>query len=460
MAFARRGIGDNDSGINSGSLSRELFSVVRWVAIPCVAVFFAAWSVAALASLHSAAVRASAGSFVQASRPMQSQLRETPRRKQTAKAMLVAPIEKSTRLVALSTTRRKPNAAPAARPPADPFGKVIADAKLSRQKLHAAFARAGMAIEETSTPEPVEVALAMPSAERFHRNAAEMAPAGGKIAAPVAAAAPNPLDPATLGRIGLNAELAYATAAASPDNPVQLAMASLALDPYGMDVGEPETGEGDMPDAVDLPPAKPETRTASGSLSKPAQAAGEPATPDRKPAKADDRQEQQEELAYARPDRPLVDAFKGLFDKPKAGDRVAIYDISAAVVHMPDGTKLEAHSGIGKMADNPRYAHVKMKGPTPPNTYKLTMREKLFHGVQAIRMTPIGDQSMHGRDGMLAHSYLLRGGREESHGCVAFANYPKFLKAFKQGRITHMVVVPSMSRMPKVQTVSSRSRGT
>ena len=87
-------------------------------------------------------------------------------------------------------------------------------------------------------------------------------------------------------------------------------MASLALDPYGMDVGEPETGEGDMPDAVDLPPAKPETRTGSGSRSKPAQAADEPATPDRKPAKADDRQEQQEELAYARPDRPLVDAFK------------------------------------------------------------------------------------------------------------------------------------------------------
>ena len=107
----------------------------------------------------------------------------------------------------------------------------------------------------------------------------------------------------------------------------------------------------------------------------------------------------------------------------------------------------------------PRFVHVKMKGPTPPNVYKLTMREKLFHGVEAIRMTPIGDQTMHGRDGMLAHSYLLRGRREQSHGCVAFANYPKFLKAFKQGKVTHMIVVPSMSKLPKVQMVSNRGRG-
>ena len=101
---------------------------------------------------------------------------------------------------------------------------------------------------------------------------------------------------------------------------------------------------------------------------------------------------------------------------------------------MPDGTKLEAHSGIGKMADNPRYVHVKMNGPTPPNTYKLSMREKRFHGVEAIRMTPIGDQTMHGRDGMLAHSYLLRGGREESHGCVAFANYHALPEGLQAGQ--------------------------
>ena len=47
---------------------------------------------------------------------------------------------------------------------------------------------------------------------------------------------------------------------------------------------------------------------------------------------------------------------------------------------------------------------------------------------------------MHGRDGILAHSYLLRGGRAESHGCVAFKDYPRFLKAFKQGKVKQLVV--------------------
>ena len=114
--------------------------------------------------------------------------------------------------------------------------------------------------------------------------------------------------------------------------------------------------------------------------------------------------------------------------------------ISRRVVHMPDGTRLEAHSGIGKMADNPRFVHVKMNGPTPPNTYKLSMREKRFYGVEAIRMTPVGGGKMHGRDGILAHSYLLRGGRAELHGCVAFKDYPRFLKAFKQGKVKQLVV--------------------
>jgi hypothetical protein len=95
--------------------------------------------------------------------------------------------------------------------------------------------------------------------------------------------------------------------------------------------------------------------------------------------------------------------------RPRAGNKVAVYDISAAKVYMPDGSVLEAHSGIGKMADNPRYVHVKMNGPTPPQTYDLKMRESRFHGVEAVRMTPVGNQTMHGRDGMLTHSYLLRG---------------------------------------------------
>ena len=218
-----------------------------------------------------------------------------------------------------------------------------------------------------------------------------------------------------------------------------------------MDGDESGDGEEGMTETALLPPEKPE---AASPARKPKAADAEPETG--KPArsakpKPEAKPEPQQALAYARPDKPAVGAFKNLFNTPKAGKGVAIYDISASVVHMPDGTRLEAHSGIGKMADNPRFVHVKMNGPTPPNTYKLSMREKRFHGVEAVRMTPIGGQTMHGRDGILAHSYLLRGGRAESHGCVAFKDYPRFLKAFKQGKVTHIIVVPSMSRMPKVR---------
>ncbi len=160
------------------------------------------------------------------------------------------------------------------------------------------------------------------------------------------------------------------------------------------------------------------------------------------------------QLAYAKPNNPADDnsgggignSLKNLFNRPKVGNGVAVYDISAAKVYMPDGSVLEAHSGIGEMADNPKYVHVKMKGPTPPHTYNLKMREKRFHGVEAIRMLPVDGRNKHGRDGFLTHSYLLRGGRAESHGCVAFKDYGKFLNAFKQGKIRQLVVVPGGGR--------------
>jgi len=68
------------------------------------------------------------------------------------------------------------------------------------------------------------------------------------------------------------------------------------------------------------------------------------------------------------------------------------------------------------------------------------MRESLFHGVAAIRLTPVAGSSMFGRDGMLAHTYML-GPRGDSNGCVSFKDYRKFLNAFKRGEITRLVVV-------------------
>jgi len=73
----------------------------------------------------------------------------------------------------------------------------------------------------------------------------------------------------------------------------------------------------------------------------------------------------------------------------------------------------------------------------------LKPREQLFHGVQALRMTPVGDQGTLGRSGLLAHSYML-GPNGDSNGCVSIRDYEKFLAAFTRGEIKRLVVVPRL----------------
>jgi hypothetical protein len=162
------------------------------------------------------------------------------------------------------------------------------------------------------------------------------------------------------------------------------------------------------------------------------------------------------QLAMPLPLRRPADAPRRTDDgAPDPASRTAVYDITAKTVYMPNGVKLAAHSGLGQYFDNPRYTKVKNEGPTPPNVYRLAMREKPFHGVRAIRLNPVFEDKMHGRDGMLAHSYLL-GPTGESNGCVSFEDYPKFLQAFLRGEVDRMVVVPDL----KFETLRmARARG-
>ena len=121
----------------------------------------------------------------------------------------------------------------------------------------------------------------------------------------------------------------------------------------------------------------------------------------------------------------------------------AVYDIEAHTVYLPNGRRLEAHSGLGHMMDDPDFIRAKMRGPTPPNVYALTLRQQLFHGVRAIRLTPVDERKMYGRDGMLAHTYML-GPNGQSNGCVSFRNYNTFLQAYLDGQVDRMVVVPRL----------------
>ncbi len=144
---------------------------------------------------------------------------------------------------------------------------------------------------------------------------------------------------------------------------------------------------------------------------------------------------------------------------PSGSDsRTAVYDIAAHTVYLPNGAKLEAHSGLGHRRDNPRYASKKNRGPTPPNVYDLTLREHLFHGVRAIRLNPVDDDKMFGRDGMLAHTYML-GPTGQSYGCVSFKNYKAFLQAYLKGEIDRMVVVPHLDGKPSQVARAARGHG-
>ena len=81
------------------------------------------------------------------------------------------------------------------------------------------------------------------------------------------------------------------------------------------------------------------------------------------------------------------------------------------------------------------------------------LREQRFHGVRAIRLIPVGDGNMFGRDGMLAHSYML-GPNGQSNGCVSFSDYPAFLNAFLSGEIERLVVVEHLATTPASKTAS------
>ena len=154
-------------------------------------------------------------------------------------------------------------------------------------------------------------------------------------------------------------------------------------------------------------------------------------------------------LSYASADASVTSSIGHEQNPALAGqapyDRdTAVYDISAHTVYLPDGSKLEAHSGLGSNLDDPRSAKVRMRGVTPPHMYELKPREALFHGVPALRLKPVGgEEAIFGRSGLLAHTYML-GPNGDSNGCVSFKNYEAFLRAYRNGEVKRLAVVATV----------------
>ncbi|WP_354033329.1 DUF2778 domain-containing protein [Bradyrhizobium sp. S3.2.6] len=152
-------------------------------------------------------------------------------------------------------------------------------------------------------------------------------------------------------------------------------------------------------------------------------------------------------LAYASADASVTASIAPKEQNPMLGgsppyDRsTAVYDITAKTVYLPDGTRLEAHSGLGSNLDDPRSSRVRMRGVTPPHIYELKPREALFHGVPALRLTPVGgENAIYGRDGLLAHTFML-GPNGDSNGCVSFKDYYAFLDAYRNKGIRRLAVL-------------------
>ncbi len=193
--------------------------------------------------------------------------------------------------------------------------------------------------------------------------------------------------------------------------------------------------------AVPLPPRAPVARLASIKRQ-----AVEPETPSQETL----------ELASLPPpaETPAPNTFnffRKLFADPDqaaqamlaSNPKTAIYDITRRVVYLPNGDKLEAHSGFGEFMDDPTTVDRKNLGVTPPNVYTVTVREKPFHGVRALRMTPVNKTLMYGRNGILAHSFLL-GEAGASNGCLSIKEYEKFLQAYDNGAFRKIIVLRSV----------------
>jgi hypothetical protein len=135
---------------------------------------------------------------------------------------------------------------------------------------------------------------------------------------------------------------------------------------------------------------------------------------------------------------PRDDAAKRML---ASNPQTAVYEIASRKLYLPGGQTLEAHSGFGEWMDKPTSVAKRSIGATPPNVYKVSLRPALFHGVKALRLTPEDQSKMFGRSGFLAHPFML-GENGQSNGCVSIKDYDAFLRAYQDGQVTRLIVVP------------------
>jgi hypothetical protein len=308
-----------------------------------------------------------------------------------------------------------------------------------------ALREAGEAIRETFALLPDRLQVAAPiSREMFNERFAAAATQG--VESNAASAAPATKVAEATPKPTIVAKVAEAL---KPLNPAKVAekvadkVADVAKGKRGTDAPV-QLASADPAQIVPAPEAKPKSfadraKAAVMSITGPRQSMVEKLWGKREPSGG--------LLAYASADASVTSAIAPKEQNPMLGGSApyerdtAVYDITAKTVYLPDGTKLEAHSGLGSNLDDPRSSRVRMRGVTPPHIYNLKPREALFHGVPALRLTPIGgENAIYGRDGLLAHTFML-GPNGDSNGCVSFKDYYAFLDAYRNKGIRKLAVL-------------------
>jgi len=307
--------------------------------------------------------------------------------------------------------------------PAPPGEPVVAAARSPAPVVQKPAATRSLAVAPTANPYGALIAFAPPA-----ESPPPLRGADPSVFGPLVALSPQEA-PLSAARVDAGAAVTPpAPAAVPPPAPLP-----------------PRRQVAELDDTVPLPPARPNE---FASLAPP------PAAADR--ALGPGRSLEQPTLAYAAPETsavtPAAPAKTSIFSlfNPQptrpAGydDHTAVYDISAKALYLPDGTKIEAHSGLGSYMDDPSHVDERLKGATPPDLYDLQLREAPFHGVTAIRLLPVGGESaIYGRAGLLAHPFMM-GDNGDSNGCVSIKDYEAFLKAFQDGKVTRLAVVAKL----------------
>jgi hypothetical protein len=74
-------------------------------------------------------------------------------------------------------------------------------------------------------------------------------------------------------------------------------------------------------------------------------------------------------------------------------------------------------------------------------------------------MKPVGGGNMYGRDGILAHSFML-GANGQSNGCISVRDYDKFVQAFEDGKFNQIIVLRSADEPVPSQVANAQADGT